>query len=161
MRTSRTNCGHQHTKIRRQVDLHTLSPTPWAAIHPFLLPLLVRQMESPVSSMKVAVRNRSPRLPQSLRATGVWPDPVAPQQVGRGWLCVLVSPQGLCGSSRLLASVITDTGWLRSPRTVCITEKYRSTSTQALACVRGRVHEHAQRRRHTHTYTRARVRART
>ena len=34
--------------------------------------LLVRQMETPVSSMKVAVRRRSSRLPQSLRATGVW-----------------------------------------------------------------------------------------
>ena len=34
--------------------------------------LLDRQMETPVSSMKVAVHHRSPRLPQSLRATGVW-----------------------------------------------------------------------------------------
>ena len=34
--------------------------------------LLVRQMEIPVSPMKVAVHRRSLRLPYSLRATGVW-----------------------------------------------------------------------------------------
>ena len=34
--------------------------------------LLVRQMETPVSPMKVAVHRRSLRLPYSLRATGVW-----------------------------------------------------------------------------------------
>ena len=34
--------------------------------------LLVRQMEAPVSSMKVAVHRKSLRLPYSLRATGVW-----------------------------------------------------------------------------------------
>ena len=38
----------------------------------FLLFLLVRQMEIPVSPMKVAVHRRSLRLPYSLRATGVW-----------------------------------------------------------------------------------------
>ena len=38
---------------------------------PVLL-LLVRQMEIPVSPMKVAVHRRSLRLPYSLRATGVW-----------------------------------------------------------------------------------------
>ena len=32
----------------------------------------VRQMETPVSSMKVAVHRRSSRLPSSLRATGEW-----------------------------------------------------------------------------------------
>ena len=37
-----------------------------------LLLLLVRQMEIPVSPMKVAVHRRSLRLPYSLRATGVW-----------------------------------------------------------------------------------------
>ena len=37
-----------------------------------LLLLLVRQMETPVSPMKVAVHRRSLRLPYSLRATGVW-----------------------------------------------------------------------------------------
>ena len=37
----------------------------------FLL-LLVRQMEIPVSPMKVAVHCRSLRLPYSLRAKGVW-----------------------------------------------------------------------------------------
>ena len=37
-----------------------------------LLLLLVRQMETPVSSMKVAVHRKSLRLPYSLRATGVW-----------------------------------------------------------------------------------------
>ena len=34
--------------------------------------LLVRQMEIPVSPMKVAVHGRSLRLQYSLRATGVW-----------------------------------------------------------------------------------------
>ena len=34
--------------------------------------LLIRQMEIPVSPMKVAVHRRSLRLPYSLRATGVW-----------------------------------------------------------------------------------------
>ena len=34
--------------------------------------LLVRQMEIPVSPMKVAVHRRSRRLPYSLRAKGVW-----------------------------------------------------------------------------------------
>ena len=38
----------------------------------FLLLLLVRQMETPVSPMKVAVHRRSLRLPYSLRAKGVW-----------------------------------------------------------------------------------------
>ena len=37
-----------------------------------LLLLLVRQMEIPVSPMKVAVHRRSLRLPYSLRAKGVW-----------------------------------------------------------------------------------------
>ena len=37
-----------------------------------LLLLLVRQMEIPVSPMKVAVHCRSLRLPYSLRAKGVW-----------------------------------------------------------------------------------------
>ena len=40
--------------------------------HSILLLLLVRQMEIPVSPMKVAVHRRSLRLPYSLRATGVW-----------------------------------------------------------------------------------------
>ena len=38
----------------------------------YLLLLLVRQMEIPVSPMKVAVHRRSLRLPYSLRAKGVW-----------------------------------------------------------------------------------------
>ena len=37
-----------------------------------LLLLLIRQMETPVSSMKVAVHRKSLRLLYSLRATGVW-----------------------------------------------------------------------------------------
>ena len=37
-----------------------------------LLLLLIRQMEIPVSPMKVAVHRRSLRLPYSLRATGMW-----------------------------------------------------------------------------------------
>ena len=37
-----------------------------------VLLLLGRQMETPVSSVKVAVHRRSPRLPYSLRAMGVW-----------------------------------------------------------------------------------------
>ena len=37
-----------------------------------LLLLLGHQMETPVSSMKVAVHSKSLRLPYSLRAMGVW-----------------------------------------------------------------------------------------
>ena len=45
-----------------------ISPSALKVSQVFLLLLLVRQMETPVSPMKVA----SLRLPYSLRATGVW-----------------------------------------------------------------------------------------
>ena len=53
--------SHTHAHIHSIVQTHT---------YLLLLPL-VHQMETPVSSMKVAVHQKSLRLPYSLRATGV------------------------------------------------------------------------------------------
>ena len=50
----------------------SLSLTDYASYVHLNLLILVRQIETPVSSMKVAVHRRSLRLPYSLRATGVW-----------------------------------------------------------------------------------------